>query len=67
MIQNIIELSIRNRAVVVCGFVLVALLSVFSLKTARIDAIPDIGENQQIVFTECNSTNVWFSSERLML
>ena len=52
MIKNIIELSIRNRAIVVTGFVLVALLSIFSLKTARIDAIPDIGENQQIVFTE---------------
>ena len=52
MIQNLIELSIRNRAVVVIGFIFVALLSVFSLKTARIDAIPDIGENQQIVFTE---------------
>jgi len=52
MIQNIIELSIRNRAAVVVAFVFVALLSIFSLKTARIDAIPDIGENQQIVFTE---------------
>jgi Cu(I)/Ag(I) efflux system membrane protein CusA/SilA len=52
MIQNIIELSIRNRAVVVISFVFIALMSVFSLKTARIDAIPDIGENQQIVFTE---------------
>jgi Cu(I)/Ag(I) efflux system membrane protein CusA/SilA len=52
MIQNIIELSIRNRAVVVIGFVFIAILSIFSLRTARIDAIPDIGENQQIVFTE---------------
>lgn len=52
MIQNIIEASIRNRAKVVIAFVFIALFSVFSLKTARIDAIPDIGENQQIVFTE---------------
>lgn len=52
MIQNLIELSIRNRALVVIIFVFIALASVFSLKTARIDAIPDIGENQQIVFTE---------------
>ncbi|MFG1486373.1 CusA/CzcA family heavy metal efflux RND transporter [Halobacteriovorax sp. RZ-1] len=51
MIKNIIELSIRNRVTVVLLFILVALLSVFSLSTARIDAIPDIGENQQIVFT----------------
>ncbi len=52
MIQNLIELSIRHRAIVVIAFVFIALLSVFSLNTARIDAIPDIGENQQIVFTE---------------
>lgn len=52
MIQNLIELSIRKRTIVVVGFVFIALMSIFSLKTARIDAIPDIGENQQIVFTE---------------
>jgi Cu(I)/Ag(I) efflux system membrane protein CusA/SilA len=52
MIQNLIELAIRNRAMVVIGFVIIGLLSVFSVNTARIDAIPDIGENQQIVFTE---------------
>ena len=52
MIQKVIELAIRNRVLVVITFVLISLLSVFSLKTARIDAIPDIGENQQIVFTE---------------
>jgi Cu(I)/Ag(I) efflux system membrane protein CusA/SilA len=52
MIKNLIEFSIRNRAFVVIAFVAIALLSIFSLKTARIDAIPDIGENQQIVFTE---------------
>lgn len=52
MIQNLIEFAIRKRAFVVVFFVLVAIASVFSLKTARVDAIPDIGENQQIVFTE---------------
>ena len=52
MIQNLIELSIRHRAIVVIGFVIIALLSLFSINTARIDAIPDIGENQQIVFTQ---------------
>lgn len=52
MIQNLIELAIRHRAIVVVAFVVIALLSLFSLKSARIDAIPDIGENQQIVFTE---------------
>ncbi len=52
MIKNLIELSIRNRAIVVVGFVFIALIALFSIKTARVDAIPDIGENQQIVFTK---------------
>ncbi len=52
MIQRLIEASIKNRVLVVIIFLLIALLSVFSLSTARIDAIPDIGENQQIVFTQ---------------
>ncbi len=52
MIQNLIEKAIRHRAIVVMSFVLIGIFSIFSFKTARIDAIPDIGENQQIVFTE---------------
>ncbi|MBT3983872.1 MAG: efflux RND transporter permease subunit [Bacteriovoracaceae bacterium] len=52
MITKLIELSIKNRMAVVIIFVFIGLAAVFSLKTARIDAIPDIGENQQIVFTE---------------
>ena len=52
MIEKLIETAIRNRIIVVIVFVLIALLAIFSLKTNRIDAIPDIGENQQIVFTE---------------
>jgi copper/silver efflux system protein len=52
MIQNLIEISIKNRAIVVIGFIFIALISLFSFKTARVDAIPDIGENQQIVLTK---------------
>ena len=52
MIERLIEISIRNRGLVVCGFILIALAAIFSFNTAKIDAIPDIGENQQIVFTE---------------
>ncbi|MEX1099051.1 MAG: efflux RND transporter permease subunit, partial [Bacteriovoracaceae bacterium] len=52
MIQNLIEFSIRKRGLVVVFFGLIAGLSVYSLMSAHVDAIPDIGENQQIVFTE---------------
>ena len=52
MLQRFTEIVIANRIPVVIIFVLIALASVFSIFTARIDAIPDLGENQQIVFTE---------------
>lgn len=52
MVGKLIEFAIRNRTLVVFSFLIVAILSVFGVKTARVDAIPDIGENQQIVFTE---------------
>ena len=52
MVQKLIELSVKNRTFVVICFVFIALLSVFSFKRASIDIIPDIGDNQQIIFTE---------------
>ncbi|MCB9061915.1 MAG: efflux RND transporter permease subunit [Halobacteriovoraceae bacterium] len=52
MIQKIIELSIKNRIFIVIIFVIIAILSLFSIQHAKIDAIPDIGENQQVVFTQ---------------
>lgn len=52
MIQNLIELAIRRRILVVISFLFIGLAAIFSIETANVDAIPDIGENQQIVFTE---------------
>ncbi len=52
MINHFIEFSIKNRIWIILLFLLISLAAVFSLKNAHIDAIPDIGENQQIVFTE---------------
>ncbi len=52
LIQNLVESAIRKRIFVSLVFVLVAIFSIFSFNRARIDAIPDIGENQQIVFSE---------------
>jgi len=52
VIQRLIELSIKNRVLVVLSFLIIALLAIYSLKETRKDAIPDLGENQQIIFTE---------------
>lgn len=52
MISNLIEFAIRKRVFVILLFLFVAFASVLSIKYANVDAIPDIGENQQIVFSE---------------
>ena len=50
--KKLIELSIRYRTFVVTSFVFIGLISIFSVRSSNIDFIPDIGENQQIVFTD---------------
>src|SRR5271154_2582527 len=52
MIEKIIELSIRNRFLV---FILAAALTVagiYAVLNTPVDAIPDLSENQVIVFTD---------------
>ncbi len=52
MINRLIEWSLRNRFLVVCGvFVLIAFGTRAVLRTP-VDAIPDLSENQVIVFAD---------------
>ena len=52
MINRLIEWSLRNRFLVVCGVLLVIGLGIWSLFRTPIDAIPDLSENQVIVFAD---------------
>ncbi len=52
MINRIIEWSLRNRFLVVCGALLLAGLGVHALFHAPVDAIPDLSENQVIVYAD---------------
>ncbi len=52
MINRLIELSLRNRFLVVAFFVLVGGWGYWALLTTPIDAIPDLSDNQVIVFTD---------------
>lgn len=52
MIHKLIELSLKNRGIVIVLFVLVALAGYWALVNTPIDAIPDVSENQVIVFTD---------------
>jgi len=52
VINWLIELSLRNRFLVIAFFVLVGAWGYWALVTTPIDAIPDLSDNQVIVFTD---------------
>ena len=52
MIPRIIELSLRNRLIVLLLAVGLLVWGILSIQKNPIDAIPDLSENQVIVFTE---------------
>ena len=52
MINRIIEWSLRNRFLVVCGAVLLAGFGIRALYQTPVDAIPDLSENQVIVYAD---------------
>lgn len=52
MIERIIELSIRNRFLVLFLAAVLAITGVYAALNTPIDAIPDLSENQVIVFTD---------------
>src|SRR5215471_20490927 len=52
MINRLIELSLRNRFVVVAVYLGLAIWGVWALTATPIDAIPDLSDNQVIVFTD---------------
>jgi len=57
MIGNLIGFFIKNRVWILIFFGVIALCSAYSIKNGTIDAIPDIGENQQIVFTNWSGSS----------
>jgi CzcA family heavy metal efflux pump len=52
MVQKLIELSLRNRFIILLLAAGVFVWGIFSIQKNPIDAIPDLSENQVIVFTE---------------
>src|SRR6188474_167717 len=54
MINKLLELSLRNRVLVVVVYVALAGWGWWALRATPIDAIPDLSDNQVIVFTEWN-------------
>jgi Cu(I)/Ag(I) efflux system membrane protein CusA/SilA len=52
MINRLIEFSLKNRFLIVLGYLLLAGWGYWALLSTPIDAIPDLSENQVIVFTD---------------
>jgi Cu(I)/Ag(I) efflux system membrane protein CusA/SilA len=52
MVKKIISLSLKNRFIVLLGAAALFAWGIFAVQRNPIDAIPDLSENQVIVFTE---------------
>ncbi len=52
MIEKIIDFSVNNRFVILIFYIGVAAYGIYSVYTTPVDAIPDLSENQVIVWTE---------------
>src|ERR1044071_3534537 len=52
MISRLIELSLRNRALVVAVYLGLAAWGYWALLSTPVDAIPDLSDNQVIGFTD---------------
>ena len=52
MINKIIEYSAKNRLIVLSLFALIIIWGVWALYRTPLDAIPDLSDNQVIVYTE---------------
>jgi copper/silver efflux system protein len=52
MIRRLIEISLRNRALVVALYLGLAAWGYYALLATPVDAIPDLSDNQVIVFTD---------------
>src|SRR5437763_9938377 len=52
MIERLIEASIRNRFLVLVLAAALTVWGVYAMLDTPVDAVPDLGENQVIVFTD---------------
>lgn len=52
MVQKLIEIALRNRMIILLAAAVLFVWGIYSVKRNPIDAIPDLSENQVIVFTE---------------
>lgn len=52
MVRRIIELSVRNRFIVLVAYAVLTVAGIQAIRNARLDAIPDLSDNQVIVYVD---------------
>ena len=52
MIERLIEASIRNRFLVLLAAAMLTIAGIYAMFQTPVDAVPDLSENQVIVFTD---------------
>ncbi len=52
MIEKVIEWSLKNRFLVICGALVIVALGIRAVKLTPVDAIPDLTENQVLVYAD---------------
>lgn len=57
MISKLIEAALRNRIIVLLIATATVVYGIYAVKTTPVDAIPDLSENQVIIFTEWMGRN----------
>ncbi len=55
MIDRMLDFCIRERLLIAIASVVVIAFGCYSIQKVPLDAIPNVGENQVIVFTQCVS------------
>jgi Cu(I)/Ag(I) efflux system membrane protein CusA/SilA len=57
MINKLISWSIRNKVIVIILYLAMTTYGIYSVMKTPVDAIPDLSENQVIIFTEWMGRN----------
>jgi len=52
VIEKIIDWSAKNRFIVILFYIIIVGIGIYTISVLPVDAIPDLSENQVIVFTE---------------
>ena len=52
MIEKVIDWSLRNRFLVICGALMLIVLGIRAIRLTPVDAIPDLTENQVLVYAD---------------